>query len=232
MTNKLLLPEPKPDIRMQISAFPHSYAVTIQFMIKRSIDFLCAGLGCLLLSPLLVVTAILIRLDSSGPIFFRQERMGLGGRVFRIWKFRTMCTDAELRLSKLEELNESADGLLFKMKTDPRVTKLGHFLRRTSIDELPQLFNVLQGQMSLIGPRPLQLRDWKLILEAIGEPAKHRLAVLPGITGLWQVSGRSDLGFDQMLQLDNEYINNWSLLRDLLILMKTVIIVLAKKGAY
>jgi lipopolysaccharide/colanic/teichoic acid biosynthesis glycosyltransferase len=217
---------------MQLSAFPESYSVTIQFMIKRSIDFLGAGLGCLLLSPLLFATAILIRLDSSGSIFFRQERMGLGGRVFRIWKFRTMCTDAELHLSKLEELNESEDGLLFKMKADPRVTKLGHFLRRTSIDELPQLFNVLQGQMSLIGPRPLQLRDWNLILETIGDPAKYRLEVLPGITGLWQVSGRSDLGCDQMLQLDKEYINNWSLLRDLMILMKTVIIVLAKKGAY
>lgn len=232
MMNKLLLPESRLDIRMQLSTFPESYAVTLQFLIKRVIDFFGAGLGCLLLSPLLIVVAILIRLDSPGRIFFRQERMGLGGKVFRIWKFRTMYTDAELHLSKLEKLNESADGLLFKMKADPRVTSLGRFLRRTSIDELPQLFNVLQGQMSLIGPRPLQLRDWNLILEAIGEPAKHRLVVLPGITGPWQVSGRSELGFDQMLQLDSEYIKNWSLLQDLWILVKTVFTVLARKGAY
>jgi lipopolysaccharide/colanic/teichoic acid biosynthesis glycosyltransferase len=217
---------------MQISAFPQSYTVIIQFFIKRTIDFFGASLGCLLLSPLLITVAILIRLDSPGAIFFRQERMGLGGKVFRIWKFRTMCADAEGRLSTLEKLNESTDGLLFKMKSDPRVTRLGHFLRRTSIDELPQLFNVLQGKMSLIGPRPLQLRDWNLILESVGEPAKHRLLVLPGITGLWQVSGRSELGFNQMLTLDNEYIKNWSLFWDLLILMKTVLIVLARKGAY
>jgi exopolysaccharide biosynthesis polyprenyl glycosylphosphotransferase len=202
------------------------------FLAKRLLDVSAAGLGVLVLSPLLVCLCVLIRLDSRGPIFFRQQRLGLGGQTFRIWKFRTMVCDAERRLAELEALNESKGGVLFKLKTDPRVTRIGHWLRRTSLDELPQLLNVLQGHMSLVGPRPLQLRDCTLAFQADSARFEHRHTVLPGVTGLWQVSGRSEVGFEQMLRLDEQYIRNWSLQLDLEILLKTVAVVLRRKGAY
>lgn len=209
-----------------------SWRYTLQFAGKRITDFLCAGLGVLLLSPLLFTIAVLIRIDSRGPIFFRQQRMGRGGKAFVIWKFRTMEVDAEARLKDLEAQNESAGGVLFKMREDPRVTRIGKFLRRTSLDELPQLFNVLQGSMSLVGPRPLQLRDYYLAIQFHRDTMSHRSALLPGVTGLWQVSGRSEVTFDDMLRLDLFYKENWSIWLDLYILWRTVVVVLARQGAY
>ena len=205
---------------------------TAQLLGKRVIDLLGAGLGILLLSPIMLGIALLIRLDSVGPIFFRQARLGRGGKPFKVCKFRTMEVNAEQRLQELEQLNESEGGVLFKMKSDPRVTRIGNILRSTSLDELPQLFNVLQGHMSLVGPRPLQLRDCALAIEGNRDAFAKRLTVMPGVTGLWQVSGRSELAFDNMLYLDIDYIEHWSLWLDLRIIWKTIQVVLTSKGAY
>ena len=198
---------------------------------KRALDVVAAALGLLILVPVLIALAAAIRLDSRGPILFRQARMGLGGRTFTCFKFRTMVPDAESRLKDLEAQNESAGGVLFKIKSDPRITPLGRFLRRSSLDELPQLWNVLRGDMSLVGPRPLQLRDSDRLARI--EPAAYsqRLSVLPGITGPWQVGGRSEADSARMLSLDLDYVNDWSIAADLRILGKTVGVVLAGKGA-
>ncbi|MFN4194306.1 MAG: sugar transferase [Thermosynechococcus sp.] len=200
-----------------------------EYRLKRYLDVILALLGIVMLAPLFIGVAIAIKLTSPGPVFFRQERVGLHGQVFQMWKFRTMRADAPQLQAQLEAQNESADGILFKLKNDPRRTPLGRFLRKTSIDELPQLFNVLWGDMSLVGPRPLPLRDvarfhsWHHI--------RHQ--VLPGITGLWQISGRSQIGnFDEAARLDLYYIDNWSLNLDLEILVETVRIVLFGRGAY
>lgn len=196
---------------------------------KRCMDFVGAVAGVLLLSPVFLAIAIAIRLDSAGPVFFRQERIGLHGKVFQVWKFRTMSTDAAQRQAELEQHNQTEDGILFKIKHDPRVTRVGHFLRRTSLDELPQLFNVVLGQMSLVGPRPLPLRD----VAQFNTWHHIRHQVLPGITGLWQISGRSDIdSFDDAARLDLHYIDHWSLNLDLEILMETCRIVFLGKGAY
>jgi exopolysaccharide biosynthesis polyprenyl glycosylphosphotransferase len=202
---------------------------TLDYRLKRWFDYLSAGLGLIVLMPLLVVIAISIKLTSPGPILFRQERMGLHSKVFHVWKFRTMIVDAHQMQALLEQCNESHDGVLFKMRNDPRVTAIGRFLRRTSLDELPQLINVLLGQMSIVGPRPLPLRDISQF-----EPWHHvRHQVLPGITGLWQVSGRSNLeNFDDAARLDLHYIDNWSLNLDLEIILATIKIVLFRQGAY
>lgn len=199
------------------------------FWLKRCFDICCSSILLLILSPVYLVIAILIKLDSPGPVFFKQNRVGLHGRDFQIWKFRTMVDDAEKLQASLEAKNEIKDGVLFKMKNDPRITPLGKFLRRYSLDELPQIFNVLLGQMSLVGPRPLPLRDVKKF------QTKHfiRQEVLPGITGLWQVSGRSDIeNFEEGVKLDITYIENWSLWLDLKILLSTVKVVFQKTGAY
>lgn len=200
-----------------------------EYRLKRYLDVILALIGIVVLAPLFIGVAIAIKLTSPGPVFFRQERVGLHGRVFQMWKFRTMRADAPQLQAQLEAHNESADGILFKVKNDPRRTRLGSFLRKTSIDELPQLFNILWGDMSLVGPRPLPLRDvarfhsWHHI--------RHQ--VLPGITGLWQISGRSHIGnFDEAVRLDLYYIDNWSLNLDLEILIETVRIVLFGEGAY
>ncbi|WNC60710.1 sugar transferase [Thermosynechococcus sp. QS41] len=200
-----------------------------EYRLKRYLDVILALFGIVVLAPLFIVVAIAIKLTSPGPVFFRQERVGLHGQVFQMWKFRTMRADAPQLQAQLEAQNESADGILFKVKNDPRRTRLGSFLRKTSIDELPQLFNVLWGDMSLVGPRPLPLRDvarfhsWHHI--------RHQ--VMPGITGLWQISGRSQIGnFDEAARLDLYYIDNWSLNLDLEILVETVHIVLFGSGAY
>jgi exopolysaccharide biosynthesis polyprenyl glycosylphosphotransferase len=200
----------------------------LEYRLKRGLDFLGAGLGVLVLAPVFVGIAIAIKWTSPGPIFFRQERMGLHGKVFQVWKFRTMGVDAPDLQAALEAQNES-DGVLFKIKADPRITSVGHLLRRTSLDELPQLFNILLGQMSLVGPRPLPLRD-----VAQFDPWHHiRHQVLPGITGLWQVSGRSDIeSFDDAARLDLHYIDNWSLNLDLEIMVETLRIILFGHGAY
>ena len=197
---------------------------------KRSLDVVVAGLGLLVLMPVLLVIAALIRLDSRGPIVFRQPRTGLGGQTFACWKFRTMVKDAEARLQELENCNEAAGGVLFKIKQDPRITPLGRFLRRSSLDELPQLWNVLRGDMSLVGPRPLQLRDSDRLAKLDYDGYMQRLSVLPGITGPWQVGGRSEIDSQGMLKLDIDYVNHWSIRSDFAILGKTVGVVLAGKG--
>jgi exopolysaccharide biosynthesis polyprenyl glycosylphosphotransferase len=194
--------------------------------LKRIFDVSTAGLGLLLLSPLLAVVALLVRLTSRGPILFRQSRLGLDGQEFNVLKFRTMIDGAEAMRQDLLHHNES-DGALFKMEADPRITALGAWLRRLSIDELPQLWNVLRGEMSLVGPRPIATID-----SDYSGPARRRLLVRPGITGLWQVSGRSDLRWDDAVKLDLYYVENWSLGFDLTLIARTIAAVLLRKGAY
>jgi exopolysaccharide biosynthesis polyprenyl glycosylphosphotransferase len=198
----------------------------IGWLAKNLLDRLAAFAGLLVLAPLLAVVAISIRVSDRGPVFFRQPRVGHEGRTFWVWKFRTMYVDAEERKATLEELNES-DGMLFKMKDDPRIFPFGRRLRASSIDELPQLINVLRGEMSLVGPRPLPADDG----DYLGD-VRRRLLVRPGITGLWQVSGRSDLSWDESVRLDLYYVDNWSLTYDLSILWRTIWVVLRRKGAY
>jgi exopolysaccharide biosynthesis polyprenyl glycosylphosphotransferase len=196
------------------------------WLAKSVADRTAAAVGLLMLSPLFGVTALIIKMTDHGPVFFRQERVGRGGQSIRVWKFRTMYVDAEERLKQLLVTNET-DGLLFKMKDDPRITKAGHWLRRLSIDELPQLINVLVGEMSLVGPRPLPVKDE----EFLGD-VRRRLLVRPGITGLWQVSGRSNLSWEDAVRLDLYYVDNWSPMFDLMILWKTLFAVLQRDGAY
>lgn len=199
------------------------------FLVKRCFDFCCASLFVLLAAPLYLFIALLIKLDSPGPVFYKQARIGLHGQMFKVWKFRTMVINADQLQKELEASNEMKDGILFKIKDDPRITHIGKFLRRYSLDELPQLFNVLCGEMSLVGPRPLPIRD----VEKFSEHHFIRHEVLPGITGLWQVSGRSDItNFEEVVHLDVTYITSWSLSLDLQILLQTVMVILRKKGAY
>lgn len=203
-------------------------AVANTYRAKRLFDFTAALLGLLLLSPLFLVLALAVKLTSRGPAFFAQTRVGRHGRHFRFYKFRSMYVDAEARKAALAGRNESADGVIFKMKDDPRVTRVGRFLRRTSLDELPQLFNVLLGDMSLVGPRPPLPEE----VRAYTLEDRKRLNVIPGITCLWQISGRSDVPFRRQVQLDQAYIRSHSLGSDLKILLKTIPAILAGKGAY
>jgi exopolysaccharide biosynthesis polyprenyl glycosylphosphotransferase len=198
-----------------------------RLMVKRGMDIVGAILALILLSPVLILTALAVKLTSPGPVLFRQPRYGYNRRRFPMFKFRTMVVDAEQKLAALEHLNE-ATGPVFKIRKDPRLTRIGGFLRATSIDELPQLFNVLLGHMSLVGPRPLPVRDVIRFSEAT---LMRRFSVLPGMTGLWQVSGRSSLDFSEWIALDLKYIDNWSLLEDLRILLITVPVVLRGRGA-
>jgi lipopolysaccharide/colanic/teichoic acid biosynthesis glycosyltransferase len=201
-------------------------------VVKRALDYAIAVLASLILWPFCLLIAALIWLDSPGPALFRQRRLGLAGRPFWVLKFRTMVVDAEERLQDLESLNESDGGVLFKMKRDPRVTRVGQFLRRTSLDELPQLINILRGEMSVIGPRPLQLRDSAYLEQLAPREFARRLAVLPGLTGPWQVGGRSNVGFQEMLKLDLDYLDHPSILADFLILWQTFLVVVRGRGAY
>ncbi len=198
-----------------------------RLFVKRFVDFTGALFGILLLSPLLLATALAVKLTSPGPIIFRQQRYGFGKRKFYMLKFRSMVIDAEARQKELEHLNELA-GPAFKIANDPRVTPIGNFIRKMSIDELPQLFNVLKGDMSLVGPRPMPLRDVSRFSEAW---LMRRFSVKPGLTCLWQASGRSNLDFDRWIELDLEYIDNWSMALDFEILFKTVPAVLKGRGA-
>ncbi len=194
---------------------------------KRVFDFISAMVLLLISAPALVLVAIIIKVNSRGPIFFVQERVGLNKRRFRMLKFRTMELDAEARMSELEHLNEKT-GPIFKIKNDPRITSVGRWLRRTSIDELPQLVNVLLGDMSIVGPRPLSVRD-ATRMELAWQ--KRRFSVKPGLTCLWQVSGRSNLSFDEWMQLDLEYIDRWSLGLDATILLRTIPAIVLARGA-
>ncbi|MGH7445527.1 MAG: sugar transferase, partial [Longimicrobiales bacterium] len=200
-----------------------------QLGVKRALDLVATVLALLVLSPLLLLVAIAVRLDSPGPVLFRQTRVGVGGRTFEIYKFRTMVADAEARQPALAHLNQYDDALLFKIVDDPRVTRVGRWLRPSSIDELPQLFNVLRGDMSLVGPRP------PLPAEVAGYSADHfvRLSVMPGVTGPWQVNGRNNVrSFDEVVRMEHEYIRNWSLGLDLRILCRTIVTVLRRDGAH
>jgi exopolysaccharide biosynthesis polyprenyl glycosylphosphotransferase len=198
-----------------------------QRVLKRTLDVAVSVGGLTLLSPLILAVALAIRLDSPGPILFRQKRVGADGKVFLCYMFRSMYEDAERLQKDLEPLNE-AGGPVFKIKDDPRATPVGRFLRRWSLDELPQLVNVLKGEMSLVGPRPLPVRDFHRMEEA----HKRRLGAIPGMTGYWQISGRSNLSFEEMVRLDLYYIENWSLSFDVKIILHTIGAVLRREGAY
>jgi exopolysaccharide biosynthesis polyprenyl glycosylphosphotransferase len=198
----------------------------LAWLVKNMIDRMVALLGLVVALPMFIAVAIAIRVSDPGPVFFRQARVGREGRTFRVWKFRTMYTDAEDRIAELKDLNET-DGLLFKIRNDPRVFRVGKFLRATSLDEVPQLINVLLGEMSLVGPRPLPAEDGDFLGDV-----RRRLLVRPGITGLWQVSGRSDLSWDDAVRLDLYYVDNWSLVLDLNTMWRTIGVVLRRKGAY
>ena len=199
----------------------------IDFALKRTFDLVVATLILLVASPLLVLIALLVRVTSRGPIFYRSLRPGLGGMPFHCIKFRTMYQDADVRQAELEGRNE-AGGAIFKIRNDPRVTPVGRVLRRFSLDEFPQLFNVLRGEMSLVGPRPLPARDY----ERLQDWHRKRYLVLPGMTGLWQVSGRSELDFDELVRLDFLYLERWSVFLDLAILVRTIPAVFRAKGAW
>jgi exopolysaccharide biosynthesis polyprenyl glycosylphosphotransferase len=199
----------------------------VDYFVKRTFDFTLSALFVLLLSPVLLACAVAVRLSSRGPILYRSYRPGIGGEPFACFKFRTMRQDADALQADLEDSNE-ADGALFKIREDPRTTRVGAFLRRYSLDELPQLFNVIRGNMSLVGPRPLPQRDF----DQLEDWHKKRYLVLPGVTGLWQVSGRSELDFDDLVRLDFLYLERWSIGLDLAILLKTIPAVVTRRGAF
>jgi len=195
---------------------------------KRALDVIAAGVGLALIAPAVLTIAVAIKLESPGPVLFRQTRAGKGGRRFQLLKFRSMYRDAEQRKSEYANQNDLADGVMFKIRTDPRITRVGHFLRKYSLDELPQLWNVLKGQMSLVGPRPLILVE----TDALETWALRRLELRPGLTGPWQIYGRSENTFQEMVRFDYQYVAGWSLARDLEILLATVPAVLSGRGAY
>jgi exopolysaccharide biosynthesis polyprenyl glycosylphosphotransferase len=196
-------------------------------VVKRVFDFVVAAGALVALAPVFAAIAIVIKHDDGGPVFFRQERVGRNGRTFPMYKFRSMTLDAEARLAELEALNEG-NGVLFKLRDDPRVTRPGRILRRYSLDELPQLWNILMGHMSLVGPRPPLLSE----VERYEDHVLRRLYIKPGLTGMWQINGRSDLSWQDSVRLDLYYVENWSLTGDLLILWRTLRIVLRPSGAY
>lgn len=195
---------------------------------KRVFDVAISSFLLFLLSPLLLVVAVMIKLTSPGPVFFKQSRVGLSKRRFQMYKFRTMVANAEQQIRQLEHLNE-ASGPVFKLRNDPRITPLGKFLRKTSLDELPQLINVLRGEMSLVGPRPLPVRDYEGFNE---DWQRRRFSVRPGLTCLWQIAGRSSIPFEKWMQLDLQYIDGWSFWLDLQILMRTIPAVIRGLGAF
>ena len=195
--------------------------------VKRVFDFLAAACGIIILSPLMLIIAVLIKSEDHGPVFYKQKRIGQNGKAFEMYKFRSMFVNADQMLAKLKEQND-VDGPMFKMKDDPRVTKIGHFIRKHSLDELPQFLNVLRGDMSLVGPRPPLPSE----VEEYSEYDKQRLFVIPGCTGLWQATERNEVGFNEMVQLDIEYIQRAGFLFDLWIMVKTVGLVIKPHGSY
>ena len=213
----------------------NSFRITIwkltvrgSYLLKRLIDIFGSALGMLILSPVFLAIGIAVKLSSPGPIIFTQIRVGCNGRHFKFYKFRSMRQDAEDLKASLSTQNESKDGVIFKMKDDPRITKIGKFLRRTSLDELPQLWNVFIGDMSLVGPRPpvpSEVQEYTL-------EDRKRLNVVPGITCLWQIKGRSDIPFKDQVRLDKEYILAPSVWKDIVILLKTIPAIIGGKGAY
>lgn len=200
----------------------------IEYLFKRFIDRAVASILIILLAPVMLLVAIAIAFDSPGTVIFKQTRVGLNGREFKVWKFRSMVCNSELLQQELECLNEVEGGVIFKMKEDPRVTKVGKLLRRYSIDEIPQLFNVLMGDMSLVGPRPLPLRD----VAKMDAWQQIRHEVTPGITGLAQVNGRSHCSSKEFFYWDEIYVKQWSVWLDLKILFETIPVVVTKKGAF
>jgi exopolysaccharide biosynthesis polyprenyl glycosylphosphotransferase len=194
--------------------------------IKRTIDIVCSFLGIVILLPIMILIAIAIKLDSKGKVIFSQERVGLNGKVFKMYKFRSMVTDAEKLLDKLKDKNEMT-GPMFKMKDDPRITRVGKFIRKTSLDELPQLFNVLKGEMSLVGPRPNLPRE---VLK-FNEYQRTKLIVKPGLTCYWQVMGRNNIDFDDWIKLDIKYIKERNTLLDLKLIFKTFSVFFGDEGA-
>ena len=196
---------------------------------RFKMDILAGIVGVILSSPIMLVTAIAIKLDSPGPILFKQTRVGQNGRHFKIYKFRSMYIDAEERKKELLEQNELEGGVMFKIKDDPRITRVGKFIRKTSIDELPQFFNILGGSMSLVGTRPPTLDE----VEKYETSQWRRISIKPGLTGMWQVSGRSNIkSFDEIVELDTEYIDNWTLGMDIKIIFKTILVLLKHDDAY
>lgn len=213
-----------------IESFVNRYAIAPRWqrICKRAVDIIGASLALILLSPVMIVTAMALSITSRGPILFIQKRVGYNGETFRFLKFRSMCHDAEALRSEFLDQNHHRHGPIFKIEDDPRMTRIGRLMRRLSIDELPQLFHVLQGKMSLVGPRPPLPNE----VETYSPRELLRLTVTPGITCIWQVSGRSELDFDTWVDMDLEYIENWSLWLDLELLARTIPAVLSRRGAY
>ena len=215
-------------VHSRLRMFFWDSTVRLTYALKRFFDIVLSFLALIILSPLFLLIAIIIKMTSRGPVFFVQERVGYYGRSFLFYKFRSMYVDAEARKRALMEQNESKDGVIFKMKNDPRITPFGRIIRKTSMDELPQLLNVLLGDMSLVGPRPplpSEVQQYSL-------DDRKRLNVKPGITCIWQVSGRSDIPFKKQVELDKEYIQSQSLWNDLLVLLRTIPAILSGRGAY
>jgi exopolysaccharide biosynthesis polyprenyl glycosylphosphotransferase len=215
---------------MPLVGLPSHHLSGSSRLLKRSLDVTASALGLLLLAPMFIAVAVLIKLDSRGPVFFRQVRMGAGNRPFRVYKFRTMVADAEERKDEIAHMNmhNGGDSRMFKVPDDPRVTRVGRFLRRWRVDELPQLINVLSGRMSLVGPRPLILDEDQYVAAW----ARRRLDLKPGMTGLWQVLGASDIPFDEMTKLDYLYVTNWSLREDLRLILLTLPALTRARAAY
>ncbi|MDQ6605809.1 MAG: sugar transferase, partial [Actinomycetota bacterium] len=199
----------------------------VDYAVKRSFDLVLSTIGLVILTPMLLAISAAIKLSSRGPVIYRSMRPGMAGKPFYCFKFRTMREHADQIQADLEPFNEQSGGL-FKIRDDPRLTRVGRFLRRFSLDELPQLANVIRGEMSLVGPRPLTMRDF----EQLEDWHKKRYHVLPGITGLWQVSGRAELDFDDLVRLDFLYLERWSMFLDLSILLKTIPAVFSRRGAF
>lgn len=220
--------------RLKLNAYcfwkRYSWRVAVSWMLvlKRMFDVVSSGIMIILFTPLFLLIGFLIKLEDRGPVFFVQRRVGRNGREFNMFKYRSMCVDAEAKIRELMEKNQHAQGVTFKMKDDPRITRVGKWLRKLSLDELPQLFNVFIGDMSLVGPRPPIPREVALYTQA----DRRRLAVTPGITCLWQIGGRSEIDFSGQVQLDVQYIESQTFWTDLKILFKTVPAVLMSKGAY